>query len=166
MGTTIEVCELPENALLSRYRDKQGHYTDCFCISGPVATFADYVEAFYSSIAFRPERLVLRVIGRGGNDEGARLLATGGSDAFAAWTVEAREENQLLLCDFAGATRSWLMVAPQEQACRFYFGSAVVPTSKGKNGEPKLSLGFHLLLGFHKPYSRVLLDGAIRKLRK
>jgi hypothetical protein len=30
---------------------------------------------------------------------------------FSAWRVEASAPNQLLLCDFMGRTRSWLMSA-------------------------------------------------------
>ena len=45
-------------------------------------------------------------ISRPSPDTQARDLAIGERDAFAAWSVEDRSENQLLMCDFYGCTRS------------------------------------------------------------
>ena len=55
-------------------------------------------------------------------------------EKFAAWHVENRSENEILMCDFRGRTRSWLMVAPvstvSDARTRLYFGSAVVPRTR------------------------------------
>jgi hypothetical protein len=80
--------------------------------------------------------------------------------------VEAREENQILMCDFAGSTRSWLMSVPTETGTRLYFGSAVVPHRISKNGKPSLGFFFTALLGFHKVYSVLLLWSAGNTLKK
>jgi hypothetical protein len=49
-------------------------------------------------------------------------------------------------------------------ATRLSFGSAVVPVMDRKSGRMTMSLGFRLLLGFHRLYARALLRSAARKL--
>jgi hypothetical protein len=73
----------------------------------------------------------------------------------------------LLLADFTGATRSWLMseVVPAG-GTRLWFGSAVVPRRHGPGGQPQFGAGFHALLGFHRAYSRALLAAAGRRLSR
>jgi hypothetical protein len=88
------------------------------------------------------------------SDTDVRRLAQEQAGSFAAWSVEGRAPNQLLLCDFQGRTRSWLMTQPIESGTRLYFGSAVVP----------LRAPYGVLLGFHKLYSRLLLSAARSRL--
>jgi hypothetical protein len=164
----IEPCEIPPRALLLKYRT-DGAFADCYAthVAGGV-TLARYVEAFYTTWLFKLERGVLALAGRPSSDEHARQLAQGARDGFAAWTVESRDADQLLLCDILGRTRSWLMVAPEvERAAttRLYFGSAVVP-KPDRHGRPVLGAGFHALLGFHRLYSRALLSTARRRLQR
>jgi hypothetical protein len=97
---------------------------------------------------------------RPSTDEDARRLARDQAETFAAWSVEARAPDQLLLTDFQGNTRSWLMCEPQGTGTRLYFGSAVVPTARGA----KLGLVYRALLGLHKLYSRALLRAAASRL--
>ena len=161
-------CPLPDTSLLSRYRLQQGAYTDCYCteIDGSVSQ-AEFVEAFYTTWVFKLERAILKwAVARPSTDAQAALLAQSGLDAFSAWIVEDRREDQLLLCDLHGRTRSWLMAAPVESGhgTRLYFGSAVVP-AKGSESGADIGSGFRLLLGFHKMYSRVLLKAAVRRLQ-
>ncbi|MEJ2695004.1 MAG: hypothetical protein P8166_18845, partial [Candidatus Thiodiazotropha sp.] len=82
--------------------------------------------------------------------------------SFAAWDVEAKEPNQLLLSDFQGRTRSWLMCAPagDDRYSRLFFGSAVVPRLDQQTGEKRMGTAFYALQGFHKIYSRALLRAA------
>lgn len=152
--------------MLRRYVDA-GAYTDCYATD--IATrvsFAAYVEAFYVGAAFRPERLVLGLIGKSSNDADARRLARGEAEMFSAWNVEARAADQLLLCDFQNRTRSWLMTAAREGGgTRLFFGSAVVPVGVG-SGAGRLGFPFDALLEFHQLYSRVLLGGARGRLVK
>ncbi|WP_028104451.1 hypothetical protein [Pseudoduganella violaceinigra] len=147
------MAELPSDALLQRYR-LQGDYTDCFAIDVPgQVSHAAFVEAFYTSAPFKLERLLLALcVARPSRDVEARALANGQREEFAAWSVEGRAPNQLLMCDYAGSTRSWLMAAPVGQGTRLYFGSAVVSARQGR--------AFRALLGFHKLYSRILLRAA------
>jgi len=160
------IADLPADALLQRYRE-QGAYTDCFAIDVPgQVAHAAFVEAFYTTAAFKLERLLIALfVARPSNDAEVRELAGGRREKFAAWSVEARAPGQLLMCDFAGSTRSWLMAVPAPSAAgegcastRLYFGSAVVRSSQGG--------AFRALLGFHKLYSRVLLRAAVSRLRK
>jgi hypothetical protein len=161
----VRPCELPAEALLQRYR-AAGAYADCYCVDVPHAvSHADYVQAFYTTAVFKLERLILRgFAARPSTDAQARSLARGETDAFAAWSVEGRAPDQLLLCDFMRRTRSWLMVAPLPAGTRLYFGSAVVPLRDRRSGAPRLGFGFTALLGFHRVYSRVLLAAARARL--
>lgn len=153
------IAELPEQALLQRYR-AQGAYTDCFAIDVPgQVSQADYVEAFYTTAVFKLERLLLALFAaRPSRDAEARELAGGQREKFAAWSVEGRAPRQLLMCDFSGSTRSWLMAVPAGQGTRLYFGSAVVRSRQGG--------AFRALLGFHQLYSRILLRAAASRLRR
>ncbi len=167
--TRVASCPLPDAALLQRYATSGG-YTDCYRAALPVrVSHAAFVEAFYCTPLFKLERLVLRLAARRpSSDEQARQLATGERDSFAAWSVEARAPQQLLLCDFLGRTRSWLMVAPvdarNEKSTWLYFGSAVVPAVNSRGGPPPLGAPFSALLGVHRLYSRALLAAACRRL--
>ncbi|MDO8297840.1 MAG: hypothetical protein Q7T19_15545 [Caulobacter sp.] len=154
----------PPGALLGRYGGGGG-YADCFAVTvpGPVSQAA-FVEAFYTTALFRLERLVLAVLaGRPSTDRQARALAAGESERFAAWTVEARADDQILLCDFLGSTRSWLMSAPgQEAATTLWFGTAVVPRKAGGGLGP----GFRAMLPFHRLYARALLRAAAGRVKR
>ncbi len=87
-------------------------------------------------------------------------LANGEIDTFAAWTVESRDSNQILLTDIRGNTRSWLMVEPSGDGATLLFGSAVVPREIDGTARPPAWI-FRVLLGFHQLYSRVLLRAAV-----
>ena len=153
--------DLPPDALLRKDRDG-GAYTDCYAtwITAPVS-HAAYVEAFYTTWVFKLERLLLKwLVAKPSTDDEARRLSRGELDAFAAWTVEARAPDQILLADFMGRTKSWLMVESLGEArTRLYFGSAVVKV-RDRSGQPTLGFSFGALMGFHKLYSRVLLSAA------
>ena len=90
---------------------------------------AEFVEAFYTGGLFKVERFLLRVfIAKPSTDLQARQLAAGELNEFAAWRVEARAVDQLLLCAIDGRTRSWLMVSAAQEPgwTRLYFGSAAL----------------------------------------
>jgi hypothetical protein len=166
---SIQACALPPHALLARYASA-GAYTDCFTtdVAGAVS-HAAFVEVFYTGALFKVERLLLGLfIGKPSTDEQARQLAAGDANSFAAWTVEDRSTDQLLLRAIDGRTRSWLMVAPAAaepgRGTRLYFGSAVVPAVNRSTGRASMGLPFKALLGFHKAYSRALLGSARARL--
>jgi hypothetical protein len=157
---------MPDQALLSRYRERQA-FTDCYIVDIPQpVSLAQYVEAFYTTPLFKLERFVLLAVGKPSSDAEARLMAQGTSAKFAAWTVEGKTDDQILLCDFLGKTRSWLMCSPQSGGTRLYFGSAIVPRRVSGTGKVSLGTGFYLLLGFHRLYSGALLSAAAGRLRK
>jgi hypothetical protein len=168
---SIHRCELPQGTLLSVYQQR-GAYADCYVTEvGRRVSHAEYVEAFYTTALFKVERLLLsRLVAKPSTDVEARQLAAGTLDSFAAWRVEARSANQVLLSDFRSRTRSWLMVGSSErgdsEGTRLYFGSAVVPVVNAESGRRKLGPAFRLLLGFHKLYSRALLFAAKSRLAR
>lgn len=169
--SSIQACELPQGALLGRYLGGGG-YADCYVteIARPV-THAEYVAAFYTTWVFKLERLLLKwLASRPSTDAQAHELAIGTLDTFAAWSVETRGTDQLLLSDFRGRTRSWLMVANVEnigtRGTRLYFGSAVIPVGNKKSGHAKLGFTYRALMSFHRLYSRVLLRVASARLMR
>ena len=160
---------MPDDALLRRYLGA-GAYADCYVIEVPrTVSQAEFVEAFYTTAVFKLERLLLAwLAARPSTDAQAGELARGTRDRFAAWSVEARKLDQLLLRDFQGRTRSWFMSAPtpDHQATRLFFGSAVAPVVSRHSGEAGMGTAFRVLLGFHKVYSRVLLRAAVNRLAR
>lgn len=162
---SIQSCPLPDNALLNQYADS-GAYTDCYRteISGTVM-HADYVNAFYTTWLFKLERLILKlVVLKPSSDIQARQLADGNTDSFSAWQVEGRYENQLLLSDFQGRTKSWLMVVPIDDESHkktlLFFGSAVTRKQNSEANKAPPGFVFSALLRFHKIYSVLLLYSA------
>ena len=163
-GASVRTSTLPPHALLSKYANA-GAYTDCFTAEiGRPVSHAEFVEGFYTSPAFRLERLVLGLfLAKPFSNAQAKQLAAGALSEVSAWHVEGRTANELLMCDFLGRTRSWLMVsATSEQSTSLYFGSAVVPGKGAK--KPGAGIVWKALHGFHKLYSRALLGSARRRL--
>jgi hypothetical protein len=165
---TISPSELPPGTLLGRYA-ASGDFTDCYVAELPFPiSHSQFVYAFYTTPLFRIERGLLRLIARPSTDAQVRLLADGKVSTFAAWSVEARSENQVLLA--AGRTRSWLMVVPssasESSGVRLLFGSAVVPKRGSTSGRRSMGLLFDSLLGFHRLYSRALLASACARLSR
>ena len=167
--SNVSSCTLPSNALLSRY-EEDGHYTDCFSTVVPGAiSHQQYVEAFYTTWLFKTERFILQwLASKPSTDAQAANLASGELDKFAAWSVEDRVKNQLLLSDFQGKTRSWLMMSSiQDESTiktQLYFGSAVISTDLKSDRTFQLGNSFRLLLGLHRLYSVALLRAAARRL--
>ncbi len=161
---------IPVSALLRQYLGS-GAYTDCYSTEIAAAvSLEQYVTAFYTTPVFKLERQILKwSVSRPSTDDQARALARGTIDTFAAWHVESRRDDQLLLRDYQGRTRSWLMVAPRatdgSERTRLYFGSAVVPVRNPKAGTAELGSVVNALLGFHRIYSVVLLYAARSRLR-
>ena len=167
----ISLGMLPETALLAKYAAQEGCFTDCYItdVSGTVR-LADYVEAFYTTHLFKLERVILNVaLSLPSTDEDARKLAVDEADTFSAWVVEARTEDQLLVADRKGRTRSWLMVRPAPgdgNKTRLHFGSAVLPVRNEETGAQDMSAGFKALSGFHKIYARALLAAAAHQVSR
>lgn len=158
---SIEKCAPPENTFLENYL-AHGNYVDCYVTTiDTQASFSDYVFGFYTTWLFKTERLILKLlVNKPSTDLQAKQLSNAETDRFAAWTVENRNENELMMCDLLSRTRSWLMVEKAGAATKLYFGSAVVPAK----GSGSLDFGFRALLGFHQVYSVLLLYFAKRKL--
>jgi hypothetical protein len=153
---------VPNEALHAKY-GQAGAYIDCFTTEIPGnISLSQFVQAFYTSSVFRLERKILQwIVDKPSTDAEAKQLAAGARDRFAAWTVEARSADQLLMCDYLGQTRSWLMVACCERdglpATRLHFGSVVMQVRR---------FPYNVLLGFHRLYSRILLSSATARLAK
>ena len=109
---SVKSCDLPEKALLVKYKNDQVGYTDCYSatVDGLVQQ-KDFIHAFYTSVLFKVERVLLKyLVNKPSSDKQAMQLANGDTEKFSAWYVESRTEHQLLMCDFQNRTRSWLMV--------------------------------------------------------
>lgn len=166
----LTTCTVPLGTLLANYAQQPGGYTDCYvCDVAYSIDPRDFVFAFYTTWLFKVERTILRlVLRRVSSDEQARAMADGSLEHFSAWRVEGRRENEILLCDFRGATRSWLMcsvsASKKPASTTLYFGSAIVPVTDQRSGRARLGWTFRLMLGFHKLYSRALLACARSRL--
>ena len=163
---SVRPCPLPPRALLAKYAETG--YVDCYTAKVPRSvSHAEYVEAFYTGRLFKVERMLLGLfLSKPSTDIQARRLAAGEVGDFAAWRVEGRTADQLLMCDIGGRTRSWLMVAsaPLPAQTELYFGSAVVPVVNRATGKSGMGFVFKALLGFHRVYSRALLGSARSRL--
>lgn len=162
---SVEECNLPVESLLQEYR-KNGAYTDCYStVVDRRVSQSEFVRAFYTTVPFKLERLILKwLVSKPSTDEDARRLAEARTESFSAWHVEQRRDHQILLSDYRGRTRSWLMSKPTEgkphDSTHLYFGSAVVPTDSAAIKERQTGRSFSALLLFHKLYSQILLASA------
>lgn len=149
MGKVREI-DVPQGSLLARFGGPDD-YRDAFCreVAG-VVSLEEFVERFYCSTAFRPERIVLGLLGRGASNADAQRLARGEADRFAVWQVVERGENQILLHSPDTGTASWLAAEPCPSGTRLLFGSWV-----GCLGQS----AWRFMLRPHVWYSRVLLGG-------
>ncbi len=162
----IVACQdLPEASLLAPYRAARA-YTDAFHVDVPqTVALPAFIDAFYTTWLFKLERLVLAtLVARPSSDAEARALADGQRTRFAAWTVEAHDDRQIVMCDFLHKTRSWLTVEPLHTGTRLWFGSAIVPERIRPDGRAQLGAGFDQLVWFHRLYSRALLKAAARRV--
>jgi hypothetical protein len=170
--SSIQPCEVPLNSLLRAYKHGAG-FADCYVaeVQGAV-TQAAFIEAFYTSPLFKVERTLLQYLtSRPVADADAKQLAVGKATRFSAWRVEGQSSSELLLADFTGRTRSWLMAEPVAApghgvSTRLYFGSAVVPLAGSAGQKPRMGWLFQALLGFHSLYSRLLLQAASRRVAR
>ena len=123
MNLAVAEAQLAPGALLERYRIDGGH-TDCYVAEVPRSVdLGQFITAFYTSRAFRPERWLIGVaLGKKADDSDVARLACAQTTRFSAWSVEDRRGDEILLCDFQSRTRSWLKVLPIEGGNRLHFG--------------------------------------------
>ncbi len=153
----------PRGSLIAPFAEMSGYYADAFAADAARhVELAEVISAFYTTPLFRAERSLLKLAGIRSSDAELAHLSDGTGERFAAWTVEARREDEVLLRDVAGRTKSWLKVEPGDGVSRVFFGSVVVPVEK--DGHLTLGPVFQLLLGAHRRYSRMLLSAAVRRL--
>ena len=141
---------VPDGSLLAQFGGP-ADYRDCFSRDVPgEVSLPDFIERFYRSAAFRPERVVLGLIGRGASDADARAVARGEADGIAVWKVVERRDGEALLESKGTGTASWFAVEPLDGGTRLLFGSW-----GGSIGES----GWKAMLRPHVWYSRFLLAG-------
>jgi hypothetical protein len=146
---SIEKCSVPAQSFLSKY-SLDGTYADSYVteVQGYIP-FPTYVFAFYTTALFKVEAFILTYSVKRPSDDGqAQELADGSRNEFAAWNVEGRSENELLMCDMSGRTRSWFMVRHLDSCTQLYFGSAVVPKKKQNNRNIVTRFYLHSIAGF------------------
>ena len=161
---SVDEVPLPDGALLQEFAER-GEYTDCFVIPvGNDVTFPAYIESFYTTRLFKAERLILKwLISRPSTDGEARQLSRDEIHEFAAWKEHSRSDNQLVMLDFRQRTCSWFMLVQQKNENLLYFGSAVMRNRETSSGR-EMKWTYRCLLGFHRLYSRALLQAAARRL--
>lgn len=169
MFNDISECALPDRSVLhpshERYSSEY-HYTDSFMYeSTENISFESFIHSFYVSKVFKLERFLLRLFLRKSITDGmAEELAKGERDNYAAWNEEYRNDNQLLMADITGSTKSWFMVEKHSNGCKLYFGT-VVMSKKDKAGQPKSPMPlFSWTVPAHKFYSKALLWSAKKQL--
>ncbi len=167
MSFIIQQVSLPQDALLQKYRNLNA-FTDCYTLTlDRTVDFNAYVYAFYSTKLFKTERFILKwLVNKPSSEQQLENLVNGSSDEFAAWTIEARSENQILMCDFQSRTRSWLKIEPVDGHTQLYFGSAVTSIRQDDRGNYKKDRLFSLLSVFHHWYSQALLKSAAKTLSR
>ena len=153
---------VPETSLLGAYAKSEA-FTDCYATTVPgIVGLSNLVEAFYTTRLFKLERwLLATALNYPATDLQAKQLALAESSEFSAWRVENRADREILLA--AWQTRLWLCVEPQlssPPSTVLFFGSAVIPMSP----EGKFGPAFHLLSGFHRLYSKLLLSAASKRV--
>ena len=146
---TVKSTDVPQGSLLAEFGGRED-YRDCFVrdVPGDVA-LGTFIERFFGSMAFLPERLVLKALRTPASRADLRALATGRSDTFGVWEVVERSDSQILLDSKPTGTACWLSVEPIDGGARLYFGSWVGSISQS---------GWNSLEAAHVWYSRELLD--------
>lgn len=151
-----------------KYRECSG-FADCYCVQVTRhVTQAKFIQAFYTLRLFKLERTLLQLLAsKPATDADAKRLARCQASTFSAWKVESQTASELLLADFTGRTRSWLMteqIEPASGSARLYFGSVVLAHAGYGTQKPSMGWFFHALLGFHRIYSKLLLRAASGKV--
>jgi len=158
---TAKPITLPPDAALNTYAAREATHTDCFFIDVPgFLTLQTYIELFFDTWLFRLERHILTLAGFGpAGLPQIQALANGQSEIFAAWMVETRKPNQILMKVGNGHIRTWLQCDLMETGSRLYFGSAVLPNPKTLRPN-RLTAA---LTPLHLIYAKALLGAAARK---
>ena len=167
--SSVTQIDVPPGSLLAGF-GSAADYRDCFAreVPGDV-DLAQFIERFYCSMVFRPERLTLRLIGRGASNEDAARLAAGKADGIALWQVVERRETEILLQASRTGTASWLAVEALPSSSEA-LGPDKTPSSSAAAGQKTRLLfgswvkgidqsGWKAMLVPHVWYSRLLLGG-------
>ncbi|MEM6584443.1 MAG: hypothetical protein AAF692_01685 [Pseudomonadota bacterium] len=151
----VVACDVPQDSLLARYGTPRD-YRDCFYRDEPSGGPSDapsdlpaFIERFYRSAAFWPERALLHIVTRKASSADARALARGEAESFGVWELVERKENEMLLASKGTGTASWFAIEPIETGTRLYFGSWVGNLDQS---------GWKALQGAHVWYSKRLLS--------
>ena len=160
--SAVTQCDVPEGSLLARYGG-ESDYRDAFCreVEGAVE-LPEFIERFYRSGSFLPERMVLHALTRNASSADARAIARGEAEEFGVWRMVERSDlssssaavgrrnAEALLESKDTGTASWFAVEPCESGTRITFGSWVGNLDQS---------GWKALQGAHVWYSKRLLAG-------
>lgn len=164
--TPVTPCPVPDTSLLAHQAADPDHYADCYSVNLPCeADLSAYLTAFFSLPIMRLERLIIAAMGTPSRAQDVAALASGASDQLAIWKVEQRTEDQIVMRVSGGRIRTWLMRENTNDGTRLYFGSSVEPIEK-PDGTVTLGPSIKTLEGFHRLYSRILIAGAARRLKR
>lgn len=157
----VRAIAVPRGSLLAAFGGPDD-YRDAFVRDVPGEfSLEQFIERFYSSAAFGPERVVLGLLGRSASRSEIRALACGEADRLAVWEVVERTPTEILLESTDTGTASWLAVEPVPASddratgqagtsTRLLFGSWVGGVEQ---------TGWRFMLQPHRWYSVALLAG-------
>jgi hypothetical protein len=158
---------LPDDSYLHEFAARRAHTDGFYCDLSGTITLSDFIDGFYTSWLFKLERLILALaIAKPSTDREALALARGELETFAAWSVEMRCHNQIIMRDYQSKTRSWLMCERRGSGTRLYFGTIIEPSIIIDETRADLGFWFHLLMPAHIIYSKALLKAACDQLSK
>ncbi len=164
--TPVSPCPVPESSVLAHQAADPDHYADCYTVDLPCeADLSAYLTAFFTLPIMRLERWVITVMGTPSTAQDVAALASGAADSLSLWQVEQRTDDQIAMRVSGGLIRTWLMREDIANGTRLYFGSSVEPIEK-PDGSKSHGWGVKAFGGFHQLYSRILLAGAARRLKR
>jgi len=160
----VRKSDIPDDALIGAYQNKPKTRIDCYriFINEPV-NLEEFIGRFYRGHLFRIERFLIgKIVGHPSSEAQLADLLSGTSTTFSAWTQSARNENQLIMCDYQDRTCSWFMIEPQDSGTNLYFGTILKLTNYFNRLEWLSKPIFTLCLPAHGIYSRLLLGAAAK----
>lgn len=168
---TVKRIGVPEGSFLKAYEGREGCETDCFQADVPGHPDIDrFVHIFFDTWVFRIERRLLALLGEDyATSEDVAALAGRSSDTLAAWTVQDRSADEIILAFKRPRGRTWLQATQLDGSLgstRLRFGSALLPNIDSEGQTASISWGLKIGLPLHRLYARLLLAAAARDWKK
>lgn len=167
----VRAVDIPSGTMLKAYQAQEGCYTDCYAVDVAGAPDIErFIRIFFDTSIFRLERRILALSGlEATHADDVDALARGHRSRFAAWRLEGKTADELMLRFERPSGRTWLHVADvpdQSGQARLFFGSALLPGARDNDKRPTIGWSLHAFLPFHRLYARMLLRAAAADWRR